>query len=373
MFGDSMSVVLKEVISKADKRQFYKFTSRLYAEDENYISHIQQDIEAIFTPSKNSEFENGEAKRWLAIQNDTVVGKVGAFYNEKSNVAGIGFFDSINSQEVANTLFDKCIKWLKHKGYNRVEAPINFGERDKYWGLLVEGFNFPAYQENYNFSYYQALFEKYGFTKTIEQTTSEARPEAINFEKYKRFTERLQERSGLRAEHFKLAEMDRFVNDFTCIYNEAWRQHEHFVPMTEARVKALFTEMKPIIREDILWFMYNEDEPVGFYLSIIDLNQIFKYVNGNMNWWGKLKFWYYLKTVKVDKVRGVIFGVVPEYQNKGVYSIMIMKMYEVMKKDPYIKSTELAWIGDFNPKMHALFDSLNARKVKVHYTYEKLF
>jgi hypothetical protein len=167
--------------------------------------------------------------------------------------------------------------------------------------------------------------------------------------------------------------MDKFVKDFTVIYNEAWKQHEHFVPFTEGRVKALFAEMKPIIREDILWFLYDGNRPVAFYLSIIDLNQIFRNLNGSMNLWGKLKFLWYKNTVKINKVRGVIFGVVPEYQAKGVYSILIIKMFEVMKNDPDLVSTELAWIGDFNPKMHALFDSLNAKKVKVHYTYEKLF
>lgn len=372
MSGDIMSIILKEVISKRDKKAFHDFSRSLYSSNDYFISHIDQDIEAVFDPAINSEFENGEARRWLAYQANKPVGKVAAFYNSSSKQAGLGFFDCINSQEAANALFDIGIKWLKENGFSRVEAPINFGERDKYWGLLVEGFQNPAYQENYNFPYYRALFENYGFNKIIEQTTSDAKPEDIDFAKYKRFSDRLQERSGLRADHFKLSQMDKFVRDFTTVYNQAWEQHEHFVPFTEERVKSLFTEMKPIIREDILWFLYDGDKPVGFYLSIIDLNQIFKYVNGNMNWWGKLKFFYHLKTSKIDKVRGIIFGVVPEYQNKGVYSIMVMKMYEVMCKDPYIKSTELAWIGDFNPKMHALFDSLNATKVKVHYTFEKL-
>lgn len=367
-----MSVELVEVHTAAQRRTFHQFSRDLYASDTEFISHIDQDIEAVFSKHKNSEFDTGDAIRWIAIRNSTVVGRIAAFYTKKNTAAGIGFFDAVDDQSVANALFDTATSWLRLKGCPKVEAPVNFGERDKYWGLLVEGFQQPSYQENYNFPYYQSLFENYGFKKTIEQTTSEAKPEDIDYEKYKRFTDRLQERSNLRAEHFKLSEMNRFVKDFTLIYNKAWSTHEHFTPMTEARVAALFNEMKPIIREDLLWFMYDGDEPVGFYLSLIDLNQLFKHVNGNMNWWGKLKFYYHLKTIKVSKVRGIIFGVVPKYQNKGIYSIMVMKMYEVMQKDPYLKSTELAWIGDFNPKMHALFDSLKAKRVKVHYTFQKL-
>ena len=81
-----------------------------------------------------------------------------------------------------------------------------------------------------------------------------------------------------------------------------------------------------------------------------------------MNLWGKLKFLWFKNTVKINKIRGIIFGVVPEYQSKGVYSILIIKMFEVMKKDPNLVSTELAWIGDFNPKMHALFKSLKVEE-----------
>jgi hypothetical protein len=368
-----MQLSVIDVLSKKDVKVFHQIARDLYKDDTHFISHIDQDIDAIFNPKINKAFEDGGAKRWIVYAGQTAVGKVAAFYRKDAQQAGIGFFDSVDNPEVANLLFDTATNWLKSKGYNRVEAPVNFGERDKYWGLLVEGFKNPSYQENYNFPYYQTLFEKYGFTRSIEQTTSEARPESIDYDKYKRFSDRLVERSDLRAEHFRIKEMGRFVQDFTSIYNEAWSAHKDFMPMTEARVSDLFAEMKPIIREDLLWFMYDGDRPVGFYLSLIDLNQLFRYLDGNMNWFGKLKFYYRYKTVKVNKIRGIIFGVIPEFQNKGVYSIMIMKMYEVMRSDRYIQSTELSWIGDFNPKMHALFDSLKAEKVKVHFTYLKVF
>ncbi len=367
-----MRLKLIEVHTAAQIRSFHQYSRDLYSDDSEFVSHIDQDVEAIFDPKQNSEFENGEAIRWILYNETVVVGKVAAFYNTVHSQAGIGFFDCVNDQSVANYLLDTACNWLVSKGLKRVEAPVNFGERDKYWGLMVEGFKNPSYQENYNFAYYKDLFENYGFSKTIEQTTSEARPQEINYEKYKRFTDKLAEKGGYEAVHFKKTEVGRFVKDFTTIYNQAWEQHEHFVPFTEERVTKLFAEMKPIIREDILWFLYHQNKPIAFYLSIIDLNQIFKRVGGNMNLWGKLKFLWYKSTLKIDKVRGIIFGVVPDYQDKGVYSILIMKMFEVMINDPYLNSTELAWIGDFNPKMHALFKSLNAKKTKVHFTYETL-
>ena len=369
-----MQLTLVEVISKKQKKLFHQFTRDLYANDSEFISHLDQDIERIFNRHENSEFDLGDAKRWLAYDRNKIVGKIAAFYNTRSHQFGLGFFDCINEQEIANALFNKGISWLQSQGeiVDRVEAPVNFGERDKYWGLLVEGFKSPSYQENYNAPYYQSLFENYGFSKKIIQTTSEARPADIDYAKYKRFTDRVSKNDNLRAEHFNQKEIARFVSDFTTIYNQAWKQHEHFVPFSEERVMKLFREMKPIIREDILWFLYDGNRPIAFYLSIIDLNQIMKHLNGNMNLWGKIKFLWYKRTIKMTKIRGIIFGVIPEFQNKGVYSILIIKMAEIMIQDVDLQSTELAWIGDFNPKMHSLFKSVKAVKTKAHYTFEKL-
>jgi len=50
-----------------------------------------------------------------------------------------------------------------------MDGPINFGETDKYWGLLVEGFSHPSYEISYNPPYYQLLFESYGFQTYYNQ------------------------------------------------------------------------------------------------------------------------------------------------------------------------------------------------------------
>ena len=281
-----------EVNSPKLIQQFHQFTRDLYKDDSHFVSHIDQDIEAIFDPKKNASFTDGEAKRWLIKQKGKVVGKIAAFYNTKQS--GIGFFDCINSQLVANALFSEACNWLKQKGQTAVEAPVNFGERDKYWGLLVEGFKNPSYQEPYNFPYYQELFENYGFKKEFEQTTSEVNPSTINEKIFQRYRNRAQLDSNLQARHFKFNQMDKYVHAFVEIYNKAWEQHEFFIPLTVARVTKLFKEMKPILREDIMWFVFDGEK--GNYSEKDDVNPISVYgkskadaekyiVNGdNKNW-----------------------------------------------------------------------------------------
>jgi hypothetical protein len=141
--------------------------------------------------------------------------------------------------------------------------------------------------------------------------------------------------------------------------------------MTKERIMAEMLELKPIIMEEAIWFAYANKKPIGFYVSVMDVNQIFKELNGKFNWWAKLKFVYYKTFGQVNRIRGEVFGVIPEYQEKGIETGMIMSLYNsITNKYSHINTSELGWIGDFNPKMHGLFEKLGAKTTKVHRTYK---
>jgi hypothetical protein len=129
--------------------------------------------------------------------------------------------------------------------------------------------------------------------------------------------------------------------------------------------------MKPILVEELNIFAYANGVPVGFYITVLDVNQVFKHVNGRMNLLGKLKFLYYKP--KVTRIRGIVFGVVPKYHNLGLEIALIMKFREAMQRNPQFKDNELAWIGDFNPKMLSMFESMGAQEIKRHTTYRYNF
>ena len=105
-----------------------------------------KDINSAFSKVKNKAFRKGDAIRWLLTDNGEVIGRIAAFYsnttaeNKGLKVGGCGFFECINNQEAANLLFDTAKNWLIEKGYNSMDGPINFGERDKWWGCLYKGF-----------------------------------------------------------------------------------------------------------------------------------------------------------------------------------------------------------------------------------------
>ena len=143
------------------------------------------------------------------------------------------------------------------------------------------------------------------------------------------------------------------------------------MPMTVDKIMLRMQEMKPILDGHLNVFAYHNGKPIGFYISVLDVNQIFKHVNGKMNWWGKLKFLYYKR--KVTRMRGIVFGVIPSFHNLGVEVAMIMYFRNQLIKDGRFIDNELAWVGDFNPKMLSMFESMGAKPIKKHITYRFTF
>ncbi len=369
-----------EVISAQHHKAFIKFPHQLYKNDAEWVAPLNQDIEEVFDPKQNPFYKNGEVCRWLLFGNDgKIIGRVAAFYNQKyieqsgNKTGGMGFFECVNDKEAAFLLFDTCKNWLKSKGLTSMDGPINFGEKDRFWGLMVKGFKNPSYLENYNPPYYQEFFESYGFTKLYEQSTSEVTEEGFNRERFGRIASRVLNNPAYKFEHYRDDDINKFAADFVSIYNQGWAHRPDFTPMTMERVMLTLKALRPILREDLIWFAYHGDEPAGFYINTIDVNQIFKHLRGKMNLWAKVKFLWYRKFGRIDRARGIVFGVIPKYQNLGLETGMIMKFHEAVLKHKHLRSSELSWIGDFNPKMHSLFEALGAKTTKVHYTYSCKF
>lgn len=371
-------IIVEEVQNENQKKEFLEFPVRLYQHDKNYIRPLDKDIEAFFNPEKNKFFKNGECQRFLfKNKSGETVGKVAVFinrlYEQKQPTGGIGFFDCINDQETANFIFDHCRQWLLERGMEAMDGPINFGERDKFWGLLAEGFIEPLYCMNYNFPYYLDLFENYGFKVYFEQLCF-SRP--VFGEVSRVFTvmhEKHRRNPAISAKPMKKNQLEKFAKDFTEIYNRAWAAHGEGKQMEEAKVLRMFKMMKPIINEHISWFIYENEKPIAMWMNIPDVNQWFKYLNGKFGLIEKLKFLWYKRFKKNEKMIGLVFGVVPEWQRKGIDGYMIWEGTQHLRKHTDFTITELQWIGDFNPKMIKIAESLDTTVTRKLATYRYLF
>tara|TARA_Y100001958_G_scaffold157129_1_gene151428 strand:+ start:767 stop:1936 length:1170 start_codon:yes stop_codon:yes gene_type:complete len=373
-----------EVKSKKDKKDFIEVACSIYKNEKNWIRPLDKDIDSVFDPKKNKAFRKGDVKRWVLKDNDKVIGRIAAFYskkidNEKLKVGGCGFFECIDNQKASTKLFDTAKNWLEEKGYNSMDGPINFGERDKWWGCLVEGFDIdPNYQQNYGKDYYQVLFENYGFKILFKQFTFFKKIKTPLSEKLKYKAERALKNKDYSFRMLEKKNIDNYILDFMKIYNEAWAKYPGVSALKLAQARSIFNQLKPILDEKILWFAYEKDEPIGFFICIPEMNQIFKYVNGKLDLIGKIKTYYHLKIKKsCKKIIGLVFGIVPRHQGKGVDGALIMASSNTIQKELAYTDMELNWIPDFNKAMIKVATQVQAtdevKPAKVHHTYRYNF
>ena len=369
-----------EVKDKKTERQFLDMVRLIYNNDPVYVRPLDSEIKSVFNPKQNIFFKNGEAARWI-LQDDhgQIIGRVAAFINRKKAftysqpTGGMGFFECINDQAAANTLFDLVRNWLIERGMEAMDGPINFGENDVNWGLLVEGFTHPGFGMSYNPSYYRAFFEAYGFRFYFEQVSNHLDLTKPFPERFWKIAEWAMKKPEISFRHFTFEKTDLFIKDTKEVYDDAWKFHENFTPMDEATLLKGLQNAKSVADPEMIWFAYYNEEPVAFLIMFPDVNQIIKHMNGKMHLWNKFKFIWLLSRKTITRARIVIMGVKPKYQRFGIESGIFWHLNEKMKKKPHITELELSWVGDFNPKMRALHESVGAVFAKRHITYRKLF
>ena len=367
-----------EVNSPKSIKSFHQLPYNIYKNDKNWIPHLKQDIEKVFDSKQNKAHAKGEITRWILLDNNQkIIGRIAAFVsniNSKDKNAGIGFFECINDQAAAHLLFDTAKKWLEQYNVQHMDGPINFGEKNMFWGLLIENFTDPnSYGMNYNPPYYQDLFESYGFKMYYKQFMYKRDMAMPIQEVFVQKHEKVMQNSDYSIKNVEGLTLNEIAHNFRKVYNSAWAVHSGFKPMNKRTAQKMMQNLKPIYDPKIMVFVYHKDEPVAFYINIPELNEIFKYVNGNLNWLGKLKFLYHKWKNTPETMVGIVFGVDKNFQGKGIEGAMIKwSETNIVHKTKY-KQTVLAWIGDFNPKMLHVCESLGAHIYRTFYTYRFLF
>jgi hypothetical protein len=370
---------LIQVKTKAEAREFLHLPLKIYSHDSSWCRPLDKDIEAVFDMKKNKFFRHGELQRWILKQDGEVIGRVAAFINHRTAkqdsllVGGMGFFECVNNQKAAFMLFDACKKWLLEKGMEAMDGPINFGERDAWWGLLVDGFSPVPYKMNYNPPYYRHFFEEYGFQNYFEQWCFSLKVSQPLKEIFYTRHAAISSNPDFSSSHIHKNNLEKYAEDFRIIYNKAWAKHGAGKELDKSQVLRFFKMMKPVIDEKIIWFVYYKGEPVGAWINLPDINAIFREFNGKFGWIEKLKFFFSLKKRKARKMIGIVFGVVPEFQGKGVDAYLIIEGAKVIQGQKLYDELEMQWIGDFNPKMIAICQNLGAWRSRTLITYRYLF
>jgi len=362
-------------------KEFLELPVRLHKSVPQWIRPMNQDVEAVFDTKKNKKFRNGTAIRWiLKDEQGKTIGRIAAFVDQKQKevqpTGGMGFFEVEQNPEAARLLLQSAQDWLKTQGMEAMDGPINFGDRDRWWGLLLDGYEFePNYCMGWHPEYYKTYIEDFGFRLYYRQFTYFRDADTPLQESFKEKARRMMRDSSVSVRMIDLKQLPKFTDDFRTIYNAAWGKHSGVASMSEAQAKTIMKTLKPIIDTRLMFFAYHEDKPAAMFIMLPEMNQIFKHVpNGNFNWLGKLVFKYHQLRGSCRKMFGVVFGVIPEWQGKGMESVLILESSRVLQvpNRPY-DYLEMNWIGEFNPKMMHICENLGATIRKTHGTYRKLF
>lgn len=348
------------VTDKATAQQFIQASVVVNKNEPDWIRPLDKDINEVFDPKKNKAFRFGEVVRWILKDDEgKLIGRIAAFTNKKYKnkgddvpVGGIGFFDCINNQDAADLLFDNARHWLIQKGMEAMDGPINFGERDRWWGLITDGFTPPLYCMNYNPPYYINLFENYGFKIFYNQICFGLEAQKKLADKTLERHKALQANPDISFETIKKNNLKKYAADFAEVYNKAWAGHGGLKEMNKEQVLILFNKMKPVMDENIVYFAYYKGTAVAMFVNLPDINQYFKHLNGKFGVLQKLEFVCRQKFRPTKKFVGMVFGVVPEWQGSGMDSYIIGECAKIVQAPPYqYQDYEMQWIGDFNPKM----------------------
>lgn len=370
-----------KVDSRKSEKEFLNFPRMLYRNDPNHVLTFDSEIRKAFDRNVNPYFTHGDAARWIVVNDmNQTVGRIAAFFDRDKDEAdyvrsgGCGYFESIDDRQVAHLLLDTAREWLLEHGYEAMTGPINFGENDTNWGCLVQGYHPPVIGMTYNLPYYRDLLESYGFRLYYRQLSFHLDITVPFPERFWKIAEWINNRDGYSFRHFDMKRLSEFVDDTVTIYNEAWSQlREDHTPIDPASLLEEFRKVKAIMDPELIWFAYFKGKPIAFFMFLPDANQIFRHLNGKLHLVNKLRFLNYKRKKSITCARGTAAGVVPKFQNSGVESGIFWQLRHVMDRKPHFTGIDLSWVGDFNPKMIALYQATGARHTKTHHTYRYIF
>lgn len=367
---------IKTVNSKTDWSLFHQAQINVYRDDPNFIAPLRMEVEQVFDPSKNAALAHGRARCFVLLEEKRPVGRIAAFIDEARNAGqqyrtgGIGFFECIDQPAYAKMLFNTAEEYLREYNVAVVDGPINFGERDKFWGLLVHNFAPPLYQENYNPPRYEALFRESGYIPFEQILTFSGAPADIPIDRLRKIAQRLRERHPLRVEPFDFKQIDTFARDFAEVYNASFNQYDHFSPVTPEQVHNMMEAARPIIDPQVACIAYYDDQPAGFVALYPDINPLLKGLHGKLNLFTLPRFFFRKLTTHTYNIKGMGFGIHPEYQSKGIFALLIDHMFtdRILKRYPRMY---LATVRAHNHEIRSIYEKLHVGIDRVHVAYRK--
>jgi GNAT superfamily N-acetyltransferase len=376
-----MSITVKEISTKQELKQFIKFPWKIYGNDPNWVPPLLDDRAAKLDINRNPYWQNAERSLWIAFQGKKPVGTIAAMVDHHRNeclhqsIGAFGFFESINDKDVANQLLETTAQWLKSKGMSVMRGPYNPTETDEI-GILIEGFETrPAILESHTPPYYPALIESAGFdpynhtvARLILRPTNARSVEEALPEQLVRISKITLKRPDLKIRQVDMAHWEDEVGIACDIYNNSLTGLPDFVPVPRSEFLTFANSFKSILPPDEALIAEINGKPVGYMLALPDVNEALQHLNGRLWPFGIIKLWWYMRHIR--RVSFKILMILPEYQNRGIESVLITEWARVAWKKGY-QEVDMSVTGDENIKSNRFQDHLGMKVYRRYQIYEK--
>jgi GNAT superfamily N-acetyltransferase len=348
-------VSVSEVSSRKELKEFVELPFRLYSADPDWVPPLRFDVRWVLDTAKNPFWRHARRSLFLVRREGRVVGRIAAIADDEHNrvhgdrTAFFGFFECEKDPEAAGALFDAAEAAARKllPGCDRLRGPVNPSMNDEVGFLLGGGDPGPAVlMMTYNPDWYVELAEGAGFSKEKDLVALLAPIDDRSFGRLGRITGAVRKRNPELT--FRTIRMDRFAEELAkvkVVYNAAWEKNWGFVPMTSEEIDAMAKKLKDVLYPPIVWFVEEGDRPVAFMLGVPDFNQVLIRMGGRLFPFGWLQF--LLGKRRVDRVRLMAFGVLPEYRRKGLDAVCYFEGYRAAMAAGF-KTVEFSWILEDN-------------------------
>ena len=352
-------------------RAFLQFPETLYRDDPRWVPPLRRDERARLSAS-NPFFAHAEARFFLARRGGAVVGRVAAILDRrhlerwKDGAGFFGFFEAVADDAVAGSLLEAAREWLRARGLQAMRGPFNPSTHDE-CGLLIDGFQHPPrILMPYNPPYYPALLERAGLRSIHELLTYEMDVPPALPERVTRVARKAEER-GVRVRPLDRPRLMAETQVFRTIYNAAWSENWGFVPMSEGEAASMGSRLRQIVVPELALFAEWESHPVGFLLLLPDLNPALRLLRGRVTPWGLVRFLW--RQRRLDEVRLLVLGVVPEYRRRGIEALLLREAYGALRRLGY-RRVELGWVLEENRVTRQTAERWGASVAKRYRIYE---
>jgi GNAT superfamily N-acetyltransferase len=331
-------VVIKEVTTRKQLRQFVNFTYRLYEDHPNFVPSLRVDEYQTLKEKKNPAFEHCRIKMFLAYKDNKVAGRIAVIINDlftkkyNKKYGRFGFVDFIEDFEVASKLFEAAENYLKEQGMEGIHGPLGFCDLDPE-GMLTSGFEFTGtFTTIYNYPYYPEYLKRLGYVEDAEWVEYELKiPETVP-ESIKNIAEYAKSRYGVSLMKFESkSEIKKIAPKIFDLINICYKDLYGVVELTEKQIDHYVDMYFSVIDPKYVRIIQDpEGEPIAFGLGFPSLTKVLQKHNGKLLPLGLFDIYRTLKNP--SRLELILIAVRPDYKRKGINAILLCEMVEMCNK-----------------------------------------